>query len=163
VPQTKAPAAQVHRRLRALLDILAAPLAGNDRKAATTSPPFAAASLALLASLAQRSAEAAKEIKSLIGDSVVEVEAGAQLVDSAGSAMGEIVTQVRRVTDLINEITSSTMEQSSGISQVNIAVSQLDQMTQQNAALVEQSAAAADSLKGQAGRLVEAVGAFSRQ
>ena len=114
-------------------------------------------------SLAQRSAEAAKEIKTLIGDSVEKVENGARLVDHAGQAMGEIVTQVRRVTDLIGEISSSTMEQSSGIGQVNIAVSQLDQMTQQNAALVEQSAAAAGSLKGQAGRLVEAVAVFSRR
>ncbi|HEY9109098.1 MAG TPA: methyl-accepting chemotaxis protein [Roseateles sp.] len=114
-------------------------------------------------SLAQRSAEAAKEIKSLIGDSVEKVENGAKLVDNAGQAMTEIVDQVRRVADLINEISSSTTEQSSGIGQVTIAVSQLDQMTQQNAALVEQSAAAADSLKGQAGRLVEAVAVFSRR
>jgi aerotaxis receptor len=114
-------------------------------------------------SLAQRSAEAAKEIKSLIGDSVEKVENGSQLADHAGQAMGEIVAQVRRVTDLINEISASTLEQSSGIGQVNTAVSQLDQMTQQNAALVEQSSAAAESLKGQAGRLVEAVGVFSTQ
>ena len=114
-------------------------------------------------SLAQRSAEAAKEIKSLISDSVEKVESGAKQVDSAGQAMDNIVAHVKRVTDLISEISSSTTEQSSGIGQVNIAVAQLDQMTQQNAALVEQSAAAAGSLKGQATRLVEAVGVFSRR
>jgi len=113
-------------------------------------------------SLAQRSAEAAKEIKGLIADSVDKVEAGAQLAGHAGTAMDEIVAQVQRVTNLISEISSSTSEQSSGIGQVNVAVSQLDQMTQQNAALVEQSAAAAQSLKGQAGLLVEAIGVFSR-
>ena len=111
-------------------------------------------------SLAQRSAEAAKEIKGLIGASVEKVESGARQVDEAGRAMGEIVEQVKRVNDLIGEISNATMEQSSGIGQVNIAVSQLDQMTQQNAALVEQSAAAAESLKGQASRLVESVGVF---
>ena len=111
-------------------------------------------------SLAQRSAEAAKEIKGLIGASVEKVESGARQVDEAGRAMGEIVEQVKRVNDLIGEISNATMEQSSGIGQVNIAVSQLDQMTQQNAALVEQSAAAAESLKGQASRLAESVGVF---
>ena len=111
-------------------------------------------------SLAQRSAEAAKEIKGLIGASVEKVESGARQVDEAGRAMSEIVEQVKRVNDLIGEISNATIEQSSGIGQVNIAVSQLDQMTQQNAALVEQSAAAAESLKGQASRLVESVGVF---
>ncbi len=114
-------------------------------------------------SLAKRSADAAKEIKALIGDSVQNVEAGAQLVDHAGQVMKEIVGQVRCVTDLISSINTSTLQQSSGIGEVNVAVSQLDQMTQQNAALVEQSAAAAESLKGQAGRLVEAVGVFLRR
>jgi aerotaxis receptor len=110
--------------------------------------------------LAQRSAAAAKEIKTLIGDSVESIESGARLVDDAGRAMSDIVGQVRSVTDLVNEISHSTTEQSGGIGQVNIAVSQLDQMTQQNAALVEQSAAAAESLKGQASRLVEAIGVY---
>jgi len=113
-------------------------------------------------SLAQRSADAAKEIKSLIGDSVSKVETGAKQADDAGKAMGEIVSQVRRVTDLIAEISNATREQSSGIGQVNAAVTQLDQMTQQNATLVGQSAAAAQSLKGQAGKLVEAVAVFKR-
>ena len=110
--------------------------------------------------LAQRSAEAAREIKTLIGASVERVEAGTRLVQDAGSTMGEIVTSVRRVTDVIGEITASSTEQSQGISQVNTAVTQLDQMTQQNAALVEQSAAAAESLKEQASRLVKVVAAF---
>ncbi|MCA0177582.1 MAG: methyl-accepting chemotaxis protein [Proteobacteria bacterium] len=111
-------------------------------------------------SLAQRSAEAAKEIKSLIGDSVDKVENGARQVNEAGQAMGEIVSQVKRVNDLIAEISNATTEQSGGISQVNIAVSQLDQVTQQNAALVEETTAAAEAMKGQAGRLAEAVAVF---
>jgi methyl-accepting chemotaxis protein len=115
--------------------------------------------------LAQRSAQAAREIKTLISDSVTKVEAGSAQAHQAGTTMAEIVTQVKRVTDLIGEITSSTLEQSSGITQVNQAVSQLDQMTQQNAALVEQSAAAAQSLKEQADNLAQAVAIFklSRQ
>jgi methyl-accepting chemotaxis protein len=111
-------------------------------------------------SLAQRSAQAAREIKSLIGESVERVQTGSKLVNDAGTTMGEIVTQVKRVTDLIGEITSSTLEQSNGIGQVNQAVTQLDQMTQQNAALVEQSAAAAQSLKEQADKLAQAVAVF---
>jgi methyl-accepting chemotaxis protein len=111
-------------------------------------------------SLAQRSAEAARQIKGLIGDSVQRVESGSRLVKEAGSTMAEIVTSVRRVTDIIGEISSATGEQSSGIGQVNTAVVQLDRMTQQNAALVEQSAAAAESLKEQARRLAEAIGTF---
>jgi methyl-accepting chemotaxis protein len=111
-------------------------------------------------SLAQRSAQAAREIKGLIADSVAKVESGSALVNEAGQTMGDIVAQVKRVTDLIGEITSATLEQSSGIGQVNQAVTQLDQMTQQNAALVEQSAAAAQSLKDQADRLAEAVALF---
>jgi methyl-accepting chemotaxis protein-2 (aspartate sensor receptor) len=111
-------------------------------------------------SLAQRSAQAAREIKSLIGESVERVENGSKLVNDAGATMGEIVTQVKRVTDLIGEITSSTLEQSNGIGQVNQAVTQLDQMTQQNAALVEQSAAAAESLREQADKLAQAVAVF---
>ncbi|MCU0951883.1 MAG: methyl-accepting chemotaxis protein [Burkholderiaceae bacterium] len=110
--------------------------------------------------LAQRSAQAAREIKSLIGASVERVDSGSKLVNAAGSTMTEIVDQVRRVTDLITEITGATAEQSSGIGQVNQAVTQLDQMTQQNAALVEQSAAAAESLREQATRLSQAVAIF---
>ncbi|MFN3416451.1 MAG: methyl-accepting chemotaxis protein [Caldimonas sp.] len=103
-------------------------------------------------SLAQRSAQAAKEIKSLIQASVEKVE--------AGQTMSDIVAQVKRVTDLIQEISAATTEQTSGLNQINDAVSQLDQVTQQNAALVEESAAAADSLAQQARRLVEAVAQF---
>ncbi|MFY8089218.1 MAG: methyl-accepting chemotaxis protein, partial [Rubrivivax sp.] len=101
-------------------------------------------------SLAQRSAEAAKEIKTLIGRSVEQVEQGTVLVDQAGKTMGEIVSSILRVSDIVAEITSASVEQSSGIEQVGEAVSQMDQVTQQNAALVEESAAAAESLKGQA-------------
>ncbi|NML14840.1 methyl-accepting chemotaxis protein [Azohydromonas caseinilytica] len=111
-------------------------------------------------SLAQRSAEAAKEIKSLIGSSVQKVETGSHLVDDAGRTMHEIVSQVRRVSDLINEIAAASTEQSQGINQVGDAVSQLDQVTQQNAALVEQSAAAAESLNQQAARLAQVVHGF---
>ncbi|WP_179405361.1 methyl-accepting chemotaxis protein [Burkholderia guangdongensis] len=110
--------------------------------------------------LAQRSANAAKEIKTLIGASVERVESGARLVDDAGKTMEDIVTQVKRVSDLIAEISSSTAEQSTGVAQVDQAVVHLDTITQQNAALVEQSAAASESLKQQATRLVEAVGVF---
>ncbi len=111
-------------------------------------------------SLAQRSAEAAKEIKSLIGASGDRVEAGSRLVGEAGATMSEVVGQVRRVADLIGEISAATIEQASGIGQVNDAVTQLDQVTQQNAALVEEGAAAAESLRQQAGRLTEAVRVF---
>ncbi|MDN3920107.1 methyl-accepting chemotaxis protein [Roseateles violae] len=111
-------------------------------------------------SLAQRSAEAAKEIKNLIGVSVEKVEAGARLCDDAGRTMGDIVSQVKRVTDLIGEISSSSMEQSTGIGQIGDAVTQLDQVTQQNAALVEESAAAAESLKHQAATLAQTVAQF---
>jgi methyl-accepting chemotaxis protein-2 (aspartate sensor receptor) len=111
-------------------------------------------------SLAGRSAEAAKQIKALIGNSVERVENGARLVETAGTTMGEIVTSVQRVQDIIGEISSAASEQSEGIASVNTSVVQLDQMTQQNAALVEESAAAAESLKEQAQRLVEAVAVF---
>jgi len=111
-------------------------------------------------SLAQRSATAAKEIKTLIGASVERVEAGSQLCQNAGSTMNDIVGSVQRVNDIISAISQSASEQSDGIAQVNQAVSQLDQMTQQNAALVEQSAAAAESLKEQAVRLSSVVSAF---
>ena len=110
--------------------------------------------------LAQRSAQAAREIKGLIGDSASKVETGSQLVGDAGRTMGDIVAQVRRVNDMLSEISAATAEQTAGIGQVNDAVSQLDQVTQQNAALVEESAAAAESLKQQAARLVGAVAVF---
>ncbi|WP_310564007.1 methyl-accepting chemotaxis protein [Hydrogenophaga sp.] len=110
--------------------------------------------------LAQRSAEAAKEIKGLIGTSVDKVDVGTRLVAEAGQTMGEIVASVQRVTDIIAEISASAGEQGEGIGQVNVAVTQLDQMTQQNAALVEESAAAAESLKDQAARLAQAVAVF---
>jgi methyl-accepting chemotaxis protein len=111
-------------------------------------------------SLAQRSAEAAKEIKLLIGRSVEQVEQGTALVDEAGKTMGEIVGSIRRVTDIVAEISSASAEQSAGVLQVGQAVSQMDQATQQNAALVEESAAAAANLKSQAQQLVQAVAVF---
>ena len=111
-------------------------------------------------SLAQRSANAAREIKSLIGESVANVETGTALVGDARSTMGEIVAQVRRVSDLIGEIGAASSEQSTGIGQVGDAIIQLDQVTQQNAALVEESAAAAESLKCQAEQLSRVVAAF---
>ncbi|KPF69409.1 hypothetical protein IP84_06055 [beta proteobacterium AAP99] len=110
--------------------------------------------------LAQRSAEAAKEIKSLIASSVEKVEVGTQMVDAAGKTMEDLVGQVRRVGDLIGEITAASQEQTAGITQINQAVGQLDQMTQQNAALVEENAAAADSMRQQADGLQQAVGVF---
>jgi len=110
--------------------------------------------------LAQRSAEAAKEIKSLITASVERVEQGTTLVDKAGATMTEVVSSIRRVTDIMGEITAASLEQSAGVSQVGEAVTQMDQATQQNAALVEESAAAAESLKVQAQQLVAAVAVF---
>ena len=111
-------------------------------------------------SLAQRSAEAAKEIKTLIGASVGKVESGARLVQDAGSTMQEIVSAVRRVSEVLGEITTATSEQAGGIQQVNEAVNHVDQMTQQNAALVEESAAAAESMRDQAGKLARTVEQF---
>ncbi|GAA4429260.1 methyl-accepting chemotaxis protein [Acidovorax lacteus] len=110
--------------------------------------------------LAQRSAEAAKEIKSLIHASVEKVETGTRLVADAGTTMEDIVRSVQRVTDMIGEITAAASEQSAGVSQVNQAVGNLDQMTQQNAALVEESAAAAQSLREQADQLAQVVAVF---
>ena len=110
--------------------------------------------------LAQRSASAAKEIKSLINDSVDKVDAGGKLVDSAGDTMQQIVTSVRRVAGIMGEISEASREQSEGIGQINDAVVQMDGATQQNAALVEQAAAAAQSLQDQAAHLAEAVAAF---
>ncbi|GAA3986289.1 methyl-accepting chemotaxis protein [Comamonas faecalis] len=111
-------------------------------------------------SLAQRSASAAKEIKQLITDSVQRVEQGSQLVDKAGSTMSEVVHSIRRVTDIMGEISSASREQSSGVAQVGEAITQMDQATQQNAALVEESSAASSSLSQQAGDLVQAVSVF---
>jgi methyl-accepting chemotaxis protein len=111
-------------------------------------------------SLAQRSAEAAKEIKVLIGQSVEKVEAGSRLVGDAGRTMNDIVSQVKRVSELIGEISRASLQQSSGIGQISDAVSQLDTVTQQNAALVEESAAAAESLSQQATQLAETVASF---
>jgi methyl-accepting chemotaxis protein len=110
--------------------------------------------------LAQRSAQAAKEIKQLISHSVDKVEAGASLVNDAGRTMADIVAEVQRVSSIIGEISLASKEQSEGISQVGDAVQQLDQVTQQNAALVEEAAAAADSMKHQASRLAEVVSVF---
>ena len=111
-------------------------------------------------SLAGRSAEAAKEIKTLITDSVQRVEQGTALVDQAGSTMNEVVTSIRRVTDIMGEISAASSEQSQGVAQVGEAVTQMDQATQQNAALVEESAAAAMSLREQAQHLNQLVGTF---
>ena len=113
--------------------------------------------------LAQRSAEAAKEIKGLIGSSVERVEDGSRLVSQAGQTMTEIVTSVRRVSGIISEITASSAEQSDNIGQISQSVTQLDQMTQQNAALVEQSTAASESLREQALHLASAVSQFKLQ
>ncbi len=111
-------------------------------------------------SLAQRSADAAKEIKTLISTSVERVEQGTSLVDQAGNTMKEVVASIKRVTDIMGEITAASVEQSAGVSQVGEAITQMDQATQQNAALVEESAAAAESLKNQSQQLVQAVSVF---
>ncbi len=110
--------------------------------------------------LAGRSAEAAKEIKTLIGTSVERVEHGTVLVEQAGATMAEVVGSIKRVADIMGEITAASVEQSSGVAQVAEAVSQMDQVTQQNAALVEESAAAAESLKQQAQALAGSVAMF---
>ena len=110
--------------------------------------------------LAQRSASAAKEIKELIGNSVEQVDIGSRLVQQAGSTMGDVVASVRRVTDIIGEITSASSEQSAGIEQVNEAITQMDNATQQNAALVEQAAAAAAAMQEQAAKLAEVSAQF---
>jgi len=110
--------------------------------------------------LAQRSASAAKEIKTLIGDSVEKVDQGAKLVDQAGATMEEIVASIRRVTDIMGEISAASQEQTSGIEHINEAISQMDQVTQQNAALVEEAAAASESMQEQAGNLSQVVSIF---
>lgn len=111
-------------------------------------------------SLAQRSAAAAKEIKTLIGDSVEKVEIGSKLVGQAGATIDEVVSSVRHVTDIIAEISAASQEQSTGIEAVNLAIIEMDGMTQQNAALVEEAAAAAQSLQDQAGELAKVVSIF---
>ncbi|MFS2117465.1 methyl-accepting chemotaxis protein, partial [Herbaspirillum frisingense] len=111
-------------------------------------------------SLAQRSASAAKEIKALIDDSVAKVDTGSKLVEQAGATMTEVVASVRRVTDIVGEISSASQEQSAGIAEVGRAITQMDEGTQQNAALVEQAAAAAQSLQDQAATLAGLVGGF---
>ena len=111
-------------------------------------------------SLAQRSAAAAREIKTLIGDSVEQVNNGTRLVQQAGSTMSEVVDSVRHVTDIMAEITAASAEQSMGIDQVNQAIAQMDQVTQQNAALVEEAAAAAESMQDQAARLAQVAAGF---
>ncbi|MGK5068659.1 methyl-accepting chemotaxis protein [Janthinobacterium sp. RT4P48] len=110
--------------------------------------------------LAQRSSQAAKEIKGLIDDSVQKVEAGSQLVDKAGRTMDEIVQSISHVTQIMNQITDASDEQRTGIEQVNQAIGQMDQVTQQNAALVEEAAAAAESMQEQAAKLADVVGLF---
>lgn len=112
-------------------------------------------------SLAQRSAGAAKEIKTLISDSVGKIENGSKLAANAGHTMGEVVTSIKRVAKIMTDIAEASREQSSGIEQVGQAVTQMDEVTQQNAALVEQAAAAAESLQDQAGSLVQAVSTFT--
>ena len=111
-------------------------------------------------SLAQRSASAAKEIKSLINDSVEKVDLGSRLVDDAGHTMAQIVTSVKQVADIMGEITAATLEQSHGIEEINQAITQMDEMTQQNAALVEQAAAAAASMQEQSEKLLLSVSIF---
>jgi methyl-accepting chemotaxis protein len=110
--------------------------------------------------LAQRSAAAAKEIKGLIGDSVEKVAVGSKLVEQAGATMEEVVASVRRVTDIMGEISAASQEQRAGIEQVNQAIVQMDQVTQQNAALVEEASAAAESMQEQAAGLSQAVSIF---
>jgi len=112
-------------------------------------------------SLAQRSAVAAKEIKTLIDDSVVQVGSGSQIVVQAGQTMNDVVTSIKHVTDIMAEISTSSREQSEGITQINLAITQMDQVTQENAALVEQSAAAAQAMQNQAAHLTEVVGVFT--
>jgi methyl-accepting chemotaxis protein len=111
-------------------------------------------------SLAQRSAAAAKEIKDLIGDSVAKVETGSALVDQAGQTMENVVSSIRRVTDIVAEISAASNEQTAGIEQVNQAITQMDQVTQQNAALVEEAAAASQSMHDQSLHLSRAVSEF---
>jgi methyl-accepting chemotaxis protein len=110
--------------------------------------------------LAQRSANAAKEIKELIGDSVEKVDEGGRLVDAAGKTMGDIVSSVQHVADIMAEISAASEEQSAGIEEIHRSIAQMDRMTQQNAALVEEAAAAAQSMQDQAMTLAQSVAVF---
>lgn len=109
-----------------------------------------------LGAAAQRSAAAAKEIKSLIGNPVERDDAGSKLVNEAGATMQEIIDSVRRVTDIMDEITAASFEQAAGIDRINVAITQMDQVTQQNAALVEEASAASEAMHDQAARLAAA-------
>jgi methyl-accepting chemotaxis protein len=111
-------------------------------------------------SLAQRSAAAAKEIKALIDNSVQKADAGSRLVDQAGTTMRDVVESIRRVADIMGEISAASQEQTEGIGQVQLAISQMDQTTQQNAALVEEAAAASEQLREQAAKLAQTVSVF---
>lgn len=126
----------------------------------TTSPQKIADITSVINSLAQRSAQAAKEIEGLIAESVARINTGSEQVAQAGDTMNHIVRSVTRVTDLMGEIASASEEQSRGISQVSVAVTEMDGVTQQNAPLVQESAAAAASLEEQARQLTEAVAVF---
>ena len=141
-------------------NILALNAAVEAARAGEQGRGFAVVVSSEVRSLAGRSAEAAKEIKNLISASVERVEQGNAQVDKAGATMTEVVAAIRRVTDIMGEISAASSEQSTGVAQVGEAVTQMDQATQQNAALVEQMAAAASSLNGQAGELVESVAVF---
>ena len=141
-------------------NILALNAAGEAARAGEQGRGFAVVA-SEVRSLAQRSSAAAKEIKTLIDDSVSKVDVGSKLVGQAGSTMEEVVSSVKRVTDIVGEISSASQEQSTGIEEVNRAIAQMDESTQQNAALVEEAAAAAQSLQEQAGKLAELVSVFN--
>jgi methyl-accepting chemotaxis protein len=141
------------------MDILALNAAVEAARAGEQGRGFAVVATEVRA-LAGRSAQAAKEIKGLISASVGKLEHGTALVDEAGSTMGEVVTSIKRVTDIMGEITMASSEQAEGVAQVGEAIAQMDQATQQNSALVEEMAAAASSLKSQASELVETVSVF---
>ena len=140
-------------------NILALNAAGEAARAGEPGRGFAVVA-GEVRTLAQRSAEAAKEVKSLINDSAERVEAGTQRVGQAGATMEEVVGAIGRVRDLVSEISSASAEQSHGVAQIGEAVTQMDQVTQQNAALVEQSSAAAESLRAQSAHLLQAVSVF---
>jgi methyl-accepting chemotaxis protein len=140
-------------------NILALNAAVEAARAGTNGAGFAVVA-AEVRTLAQRSAAAAKDIKILIGDSVGKVDAGSRLVEQAGATMGEVVDSIRRVTDIMGEISAASQEQSEGIGQVAQAIVRMEQVTQQNAALVEEAAAASDSMQDQARKLAEVVSVF---